>query len=329
VALNLNGEITEVNKAAEAITGLSRELLLGLDFSTRFTDGQKARAGFRQALDEGFVHDYPLTVCHASGRTTEVLYNAVPYRDATALMHGVVATLHDITTRLFAEREYTRLLRRLAHAQEEERARISRELHDQLGQELTAFKLGLRLVKNQGSAVPAVGQSVAKLEQLAGQLMQTIHRLAWELHPAVLDDLGLETALRHYAEEWSKTNQVALAFHCTGMETARLAPDLETTLYRVTQEALTNVSRHARATRVNLLLERWAEMVSLIIEDDGAGFEAESVFQTARARNSLGLLGMQERVTLTGGTLRIESEPGAGATIFVRIPLGPEPSSGG
>jgi PAS domain S-box-containing protein len=227
----------------------------------------------------------------------------------------------EMIQRQHAEQEHKKLLRRLADAQENERARISRELHDQLGQELTALKLGLRLVKNQGASVPEVRESVGKLEQLAGGLMQAIHRLAWELHPAVLDDLGLETALRRYTSEWSEHNHVPADFHASRMDGGRLPLDLETTLYRVTQEALTNVLRHATAKRVSVLLERRKDSISLIIEDDGAGFDTTTIFHAARSRGKLGLLGMQERVAMVGGTIEIESNPGAGTTIFARIPL--------
>jgi len=229
----------------------------------------------------------------------------------------------EMAQRQHAEKEHKKLLRRLADAQENERARISRELHDQLGQELTALKLGLRLVKNQGATIPVIRQSVGKLEQLAGGLMQQVHRLAWELHPAVLDDLGLEAALRRYTTEWSETNRLPVDFHSTGMETARLPLELETALYRVTQEALTNILKHAKARRVSVLLERRPELVSLIVEDDGAGFDDAATFQAARGRGKLGLLGMQERITLAGGTIEIESTPGAGTTIFARIPWEP------
>jgi PAS domain S-box-containing protein len=227
----------------------------------------------------------------------------------------------EMVQRQHAEQEHKKLLRRLADAQESERARISRELHDQLGQELTALKLGLRLVKNQGASVPAVRESVGKLEHLAGGLMQAIHRLAWELHPAVLDDLGLEAALRRYTSEWSESNQVPVDFHATGMDNGRLPLDLETALYRVTQEALTNVLRHAKARHVGVLLERRADLISVIIEDDGAGFDAGAVFQTARSRGKLGLLGMRERIAMAGGSIEIESTPGAGTTVFARVRL--------
>jgi PAS domain S-box-containing protein len=245
-------------------------------------------------------------------------------RERTADLSAANRALEaEMAQRQHAEKEHKKLLRRLADAQENERARISRELHDQLGQELTALKLGLRLVKNQGSAIPAVRQSVGKLEQLAGSLMQEVHRLAWELHPAVLDDLGLEAALRRYTTEWSENNRLPVDFHGTGMETVRLPLELETALYRVAQEALTNILKHANARRVSVLLERHPNLVSLIVEDDGAGFDAAAIFQAARSRGKLGLLGMQERVTLAGGTIEIESTSGTGTTIFARIPWEP------
>lgn len=243
--------------------------------------------------------------------------------ERTADLSAANRALHaEMAQRQRAEQEHKRLSHRLADAQESERARISRELHDQLGQDLTALKLGLRLVKNQGAAIPAVRESVDRLEQLAGGLMQAIHRLAWELHPAVLDDLGLEAALRRYTGEWSEKNRMPVDFHAAGLETGRLPLDLETALYRVTQEALTNVLRHAGAKRVGVLLERRKDLVSLIIEDDGAGFDAATIFQNARSRGELGLLGMQERIAMAGGGIEIESAPGAGTTIFARVPLG-------
>lgn len=256
----------------------------------------------------------------SEGRNREELERRVNARTAD-LSAANRALQAEMVQRQRAEQEHKKLLRRLADAQESEHARISRELHDQLGQELTARKLGLRLVKNQGASVPAVRESVGKLEQLAGGLMQAIHRLAWELHPAVLDDLGLEAALRRYTREWSESNHVPADFHATGMDHGRLPLDLETALYRVTQEALTNVLRHAKARHVGVLLERRADLVSVIIEDDGAGFDAAAVFQTARSRGKLGLLGMRERIAMAGGSIEVESMPGTGTTVFARVPL--------
>jgi signal transduction histidine kinase len=220
-----------------------------------------------------------------------------------------------------AEAAHQQLLRRLSDAEENERGRISRELHDRLGQDLTALKLGLQILGKQGPFPSAVQESVARLEKLTEGLMRDIHRLAWELRPSALDDLGLELALRRYSEEWSEKSGVPLDFHSDGLDGERLPLELETALYRVAQEALTNVLRHARARRVSLLLERRGSVVSLIVEDDGCGFDAEAMLQAPAAEAKLGLLGMMERVKLVGGSLTFESAAGKGTGVFVRLPL--------
>jgi len=227
----------------------------------------------------------------------------------------------EIAQRQRAEEAHRQVLRRLEGAEETERGRISRELHDRLGQDLTALKLGLQLVKKQGPFTPSVQASIGQLEKLADSLMQDIHRLAWELRPAALDDFGLDMALRRYASEWSEHNGVAADFHSHGMETHRLPTEVETTLYRITQEALTNVLRHAKAKRVSVLLERRPDHVLLIVEDDGQGFDAQAVLMASGTHGRLGLLGMRERVILVNGTIEIEAAPGTGTTVFVRIPL--------
>jgi signal transduction histidine kinase len=228
----------------------------------------------------------------------------------------------EVAQRERAEAAHREVLRRLAAAEETERGRISRELHDRLGQDLTALKLGLQAVGKHRPCPPALRRSVSNLKELTDRLMRDMHRLAWELRPAVLDDFGLELALRRYADEWATLSGVPVDFHSQGVTAQRLAPQLETTLYRITREALTNVFRHAKATRVSVLVERRADRVSLIVEDDGQGFDAEGTLGAPATQGKLGLLGMSERATLAGGSLEIESNPGAGTTVFVRIPLG-------
>jgi signal transduction histidine kinase len=233
----------------------------------------------------------------------------------------------EMAQRQRAEEAHREVLRRLVAAEENERGRVSRELHDRLGQDLTALKLGLQIVRKQGACSPTLRESVGKLESLADSLMRDLHRLAWELRPATLDDFGLELALRRYVDEWAALSGVAVDFESGGVTGRRLAREVETTLYRVAREALTNVFRHANAKRVSVLLQRRADHVSLIVEDDGCGFDAAAMLRAPATQGKLGLLGMQERATLAGGSAEIESRQGAGTTVFVRMPLAFEPNA--
>jgi PAS domain S-box-containing protein len=321
VTISKDGKITDVNRATELVTGAPREQLVGSNFSDYFTEPDQANAGYQKVLAEGQVRDFPLTIRHASGRLTEVLYHATVYRDSAGQVQGVFASARDVTERKRMELEHTELLRRLAEAQETERGHISRELHDQLGQELTALKLGLHAIWKRCASAICVPEGLNKMETLVDSLMRDIHRLAWELRPAALDDFGLAIALQRHVAEWSEHSGVPVDYHSDGMDAPRLPTEIETALYRMTQEALNNVARHAKARRISVLLERRPDHVSLIVEDDGQGFDADGAIKTSGSSGRLGLLGMQERARLAGGTLEIESTPGVGTTAFVRIPL--------
>jgi len=144
--------------------------------------------------------------------------------------------------------------------------------------------------------------------------------LAWELRPASLDELGLAVALANFVQEWSKHFDTPAEFHTTGLDRERLAPEVETNLYRIAQEALNNISKHAKATGVDVLLERRDHQAVLIVEDDGLGFEPEVVAAKPDDKR-IGLINMRERASFVGGTLEIESNPGDGTTVFVRIPI--------
>jgi signal transduction histidine kinase len=220
-----------------------------------------------------------------------------------------------------AEAARGQLLRRLVTAQEEERRRISRELHDQTGQYLSALMLRLNALRPLAAGQERARDNLRKLEELTDRLVEEVHHLAWELRPAALDDLGLHTALQNYAEKWSERSGVAADFHCSGLGRERLPPEVETTVYRVVQEALTNVLKHAEARRVSVIVERRRDQVLVIVEDDGKGFEVEEVVPAPGLGRGLGLLGMRERVALVGGALKLDSSPGGGTTARARIPV--------
>jgi signal transduction histidine kinase len=142
--------------------------------------------------------------------------------------------------------------------------------------------------------------------------------LAWELRPAALDDVGVEAALAEFVRQWSWASGVVADFHHTEVAGARLPPDIESNLYRIVQEAFNNISKHAKASHASLILERRADEVTLIIEDDGRGFDADV---RPDGHRRMGLNGMEERAASIGGVLQLESSPGKGTTLFVRIPL--------
>ncbi|MGA2244087.1 MAG: PAS domain S-box protein [Verrucomicrobiota bacterium] len=230
----------------------------------------------------------------------------------------------EILKRQGAEEAHQLVQRHLAEAQETERGRISRELHDRLGQDLTALKVGLQNLRRQGSFSAPPERDIHKLEKMAEGLIGHLHRLAWELRPSVLDDLGLELALQRYTDEWSQNTGIPVDLHIgANSVNHRLPHEFETVLYRITQEALTNVARHTQAHRVSVLLERRPGYVSLIVEDDGQGFDAQELLKAPASRHKLGLLGMQERAKLAGGTLTIESAAEVGTAVIARLPIPP------
>ena len=227
----------------------------------------------------------------------------------------------EITERKQAEADRQLIVGLLVSAQEDERRRISRELHDQMGQSLVAQTLSLRAVQESFPDNDAIRERLQQLLESTDQMSRQVHSLAWKLRPAALDDLGLRTTLLQYLDDWSQRCQVAVDFHCTGLDEQRLPPLLETALYRILLEALTNVAKHARAQRVSVVLERGPQQVSAVVEDDGCGIDVDQTLLALKGQHRLGLLGMRERVALLGGTFQIESAPGCGTTLFVRIPL--------
>jgi PAS domain S-box-containing protein len=226
--------------------------------------------------------------------------------------------------RVEAERE--RLLRRSVSAQEDERQRIAREMHDQLGQNLSALALKLSALKNDYDQQPELRDHFASLKMIVKQLDADVGYLVRDLRPTALDDFGLVVALSNYVRNWSKQFGVRAELHTSGMEKDRLTSEIETVLYRITQEALNNISKHANAGNVDILLERHSDHVSLIVEDDGGGFDVEKIF--GASEKGFGLISMRERAALVAGTLVVESNPGAGATIAVRIPAPHVPNGG-
>lgn len=205
-------------------------------------------------------------------------------------------------------------------AQEAERKRIARELHDETAQALTSLLIGLRVVERSHD-MDEVRERTGELRTLTAQTIDAVRRLAVELRPTTLDNLGLVAAIEAYARDLERKCGTRIGFRAVGIAPEeRLAPEVELVVYRVVQEALTNVARHAHAGYAAVTLERLARSIALTVEDDGCGFDPDAIYR-APGERTLGLFGMQERAELLGGRLSLWSAPGRGTRVSVAVPL--------
>jgi signal transduction histidine kinase len=219
---------------------------------------------------------------------------------------------------LETDRDRRRLIQRIVDSQEEERKHIARELHDQVGQSLMALLLW---VQSECQFRQSPGSFCPQLEGKIRDLADEIHRLTWGMRPSILDHYGLDTALGRYLEETSRKTNIEMDYQSSGPADAGRLPDrLEVSVYRIVQEAITNVVRHAKASRASVVLLRTRQHVTVLVEDDGCGFDPA----VPPAKPRLGLTGIRERATLFGGVCTVESEPGHGTTIRIKIPLDEE-----
>ncbi len=212
------------------------------------------------------------------------------------------------------------LLQRLISAQEEERKRVARELHDEVSQNIAALALALDRATDHQGGQGALAQRLAELKTLALRTLEEVRRMILDLRPSILDDLGLLAALRWYAENRLEQQGVKVHWDLPDEEW-RLPSPLEVTLFRVAQEAVSNIAGHAEAENVIISLEFVDGAVELTFEDDGKGFDTAQVTGPGRRMAGLGILGMQERVATLGGTLTLDSHPGGGTVLSVRVPL--------
>ncbi len=219
------------------------------------------------------------------------------------------------------------LLKKVIGAQEEERRRIARELHDETSQALTALVVGMETAAlTPGMEKGGVQEKLAELRELAVETLEDVHRLIYDLRPSVLDVLGLVAGLSWYADSRLLPEGVRVRVMVTGEE-KRLPAEVETALFRIGQEAISNAARHAQAAYVLVSLDFQDSSVTLEVEDDGVGFDVTTVTESAAPRPGWGILGMKERAILLGGTSEIVSEPGSGTRVKVSIPLEGESDS--
>ena len=321
----LDGTYISVNHAAEKLSGYTREEIIGHNFS-EFIPGEhiiNVRNRFCGKLAQKGETTYEVEVIAKDGRRVPVEVSSRAIYENGVII-GVQGTARDITERKQAQDALQMFSRQLIEAQEEERRRIARELHDQIGQVLTAVKMNLHTVQRVCNAAEA-GAHIKDNVEAVDEALRLVRDLSVDLRPPLLDDLGLVTALRWYVDRYAKRTRLASQVIVDLNDpNERFSRELETACFRIAQEALTNVVRHAHATGVTLRLGKEDGFLRLSVKDDGVGFDPDTLQRRARCTATLGLLGMQERAHAAGGDIHINSMVSQGTEIRLKLPLAPQ-----
>jgi PAS domain S-box-containing protein len=313
-----DGRIELVNRAWLETLGYTEAELPGLNLFEIIDPDSRPHCqdSFSRVLAGESVSNLEATFVAKDGRRIEVEGNATGrYRH-----NQLIATqgfFRDITERKRAAEVRARLLGQVLSAQEDERRRIARDLHDEIGQSLMSLLIGLRNLEH-SPAPDGAWMRVGDLERITVSTIDEVRRLARGLRPSVLDDLGLAAALGRYAADYERGHGIPVAVEATDRSTDRLPEAVETALYRIVQEALTNTAKHARAKAARIVIQRRPSSVQVTVADDGCGFDEGD----AGSGGQFGLSGMRERAALLGGSLTFESGPGRGTRVVARIPLG-------
>jgi PAS domain S-box-containing protein len=325
---DLEGNYIRVNRATEELSGYKREEIVGRNFADFVAPEhvRYVRKSFYARLAEQGETAFEVDVIAKDGRRVPVEVRSRAIYE-NGVMVGVQGTARDITERKLAQDSLQMFSRQLIEAQEDERRRITRELHDQIGQILTAIKMNLYSVQ-QVLETAETSSYVKDNIEAVDEALRLVRDLSIDLRPPVLDDFGLVSALYWYVDRYTKR---------TGLEVdvvielpdhnQRFSRDLETACFRIAQEALTNIVRHAQATRVLLQLAKDGNVLLLSIKDDGVGFDVESLRKRAPRAATLGLISMQERAHAAGGAIEIESTISEGTEVRFSFSLESSESS--
>jgi PAS domain S-box-containing protein len=250
-----------------------------------------------------------------------------PLLSETGECIGTVGIARDTTERRRLEEELRSLPRRIIEAQEAERLRVARELHDSVNQILASVQMRIKRIESSlAGQRPSTREILARCHHQVITALEENRRIAHGLRPSDLDELGLAISCRNFCREFKTRTSINLRFNVEGF-TERATREVELNLFRIVQEALGNVEKHARAQNVRLSLERQQKTIKLTVQDDGRGFELKPALAQSRAKGGIGLTNIKERAVSLGGTFEIKSAPGKGTLIVVRIPIEPEPSS--
>lgn len=319
---DLEGTYLKANRAAEELSGYTREEIVGHQYTEFIAEEHVnfVRKTFCAKLALQGETSYEVDVIAKDGRRVPVEVSSRAIYENGQIV-GVQGMARDITERKLAQDTLQMFSRQLIEAQEDERRRIARELHDQIGQILTAVKMNLHTVQRFNLAAEA-GSYLKDNIEAVDEALRLVRDLSIDLRPPVLDDLGLVTALGWYVDRYTQRTGLNVDVVAEVPDpNERFSRELETACFRIAQEALTNVVRHASASHVTLQLTRTAKTLTLVVKDNGVGFDLNSLRKRSPRAATLGLVSMQERAYAAGGTLEIESTPSRGTRIRFIVPL--------
>ena len=319
---DLGGRYVSVNRAAELLSGFDRREILGKHYSNFIAPRnlKNARESFCRKLDAPVETIYEAEVVCKNGRRIPVeISSRMIYRDGHPI--GVQGIARDITERKRSQQTLQNYSRRLMEVQEAERQNLSRELHDEIGQALTAIRINLEWMRRANIAAPEALPRIDESIDAVDDAVKRVRELSLELRPSLLDDLGLTSALRWYVDRFAFRTGINAQVVGEIQRADHIPHEVETAAFRIVQEALTNVARHSLATRVSIDVSQRQGELHLEVYDNGIGFDAESILNGKSSAAALGLRGMQERALAVNGEIHIISQLRAGTHILLAVPL--------
>ena len=319
---DLGGRYVSINRAAELLSGFDRQEILGKHYSNFIAPRnlKNARESFCRKLDAPVETVYEAeVVCKNGHRIPVEISSRMIYHDGHPV--GVQGIARDITERKRAQQTLQNYSRRLIEVQEAERQKLSRELHDEIGQALTAVRINLEWIRRSHTAAPEALSRIDESLDAVDDAVTRIRKLALELRPSLLDDLGLASALRWYVNRFIFRTGISAQVVGDIQRTNHISHEIETAAFRIVQEALNNVAQHSCATRVSIDISQRHGELHLEITDDGVGFDSDVILNGTLPAAAFGLQGMQERARAVNGNLTITSQPGAGTQILLAVPL--------
>lgn len=319
--VTLDGKILEISPSIEEVSIYKREEIIGHSLYDIYVDPKKREEFVKELLKNGKVTNYEILLKDKDDSQGYCSVTAKLVRDKHGNFIKIIGSMHNITERKQAEEQIHALTQELMKAQENERQMISCYLHDNMAQNLSALIIDCEtLLDNQPSILPEIRQKVSEMSKMLRECIKEVRNLSYDLRPPVLDELGLVQALFQYCDDFSEDNGINVDFHSAGMKDLKLDFDIEINLYRLIQEGLVNIKKHANADHVTIRLVAAFPNIILRIDDDGIGFDVQKRMATITKEKRMGIRSMEERAKLLKGEMEIQSKPDQGTKISIKFP---------